>query len=70
MNNIDKIDILNDKINNLSKIIDGLYYGISNIPWDQSKGIDTREQDLSDYILKKEVLLKELQDIQDSDIIY
>lgn len=70
MNNIDKIEILNNKINNLSKIIDGLSYGISNILWDESKGIDSREQDLSDYILKKEALLKELQDIQDSDIIY
>jgi len=65
MNNIDKIEILNDKINNLSKIIDGLSYGISNISWDESKGIDSREQDLSDYILKKEALLKELEDIQD-----
>jgi hypothetical protein len=70
MNNIDKIEILNDKINNLSKIIDGLSYGISNIPWNESKGIDSREQDLSDYILKKEALVKELQAIQDSDIIY
>ena len=70
MNNSDKIEILNDKINNLSKIINGLSYGILNIPWDESKGVDPREQDLSSYILKKEALIKELQDIQDSDIIY
>jgi len=69
MNNIEKTQILNDKINNLISIIDNLSYGISNIPWEESKGIDTRQSDLNDYVLKKQALIEELNQIEDSGII-
>lgn len=64
MNNIEKIQIINDKINNLTSIIDNLSYGISNIPWEESKGIDKRQSELSDYILKKQSLLQALDQLQ------
>lgn len=69
MNNEEKIQIINDKINSVSGIIDNLSYGISNIPWEESKGIDTRQSDLNDYIVKKQVLIEELSQIEDSGII-
>lgn len=69
MNNIEKIQILNDKINNLTSIIDNLSYGISNIPWEESKGIDTRQSYLNDYVLKRQALIEELNQIEDSGII-
>lgn len=69
MNNEEKIQIINEKIYNLSCIIDNLSYGISNIPWEESKGIDTRQSDLNDYMLKKQAFLNELSRIQDSGII-
>lgn len=69
MNNEEKIQIINEKIYNLSCIIDNLSYGISNIPWEESKGIDTRQSDLNDYMLKKQAFLNELNQIQDSGII-
>ena len=61
MNNIEKIQIIDDRIKNLTSIIDNLSYGISNIPWEELKGIDTRPSDLNDYILKKEALELEKQ---------
>jgi len=61
MNNIEKIQIINDRINNLTSIIDNLSYGISNIPWEESKGIDTRQSNLNDYRLQKEALELEKQ---------
>jgi len=64
MNSIEKIQIINDKINNLTSIIDNLSYGISNIPWEESKGIDPRQSELSDYILKKQSLLQVLDQLQ------
>lgn len=69
MNNIEKIQIINDKINNLTSIIHNLSYGIANIPWEESKGIDTRQSDLDDYVLKKQALIEELSQIEDSGII-
>jgi len=69
MNNEEKIQIINEKIYNLSCIIDNLSYGISNIPWEESKGIDTRQSDLNDYMLKKQAFLNELSQIEDSGII-
>lgn len=69
MDNIEKIQIINKKIDNLSSIIDNLSYGISNIPWEESKGIDTRQLDLDGYILKKQALIEELSQIEDSGII-
>lgn len=69
MNNEEKIQIINEKIYNLSCIIDNLSYGISSIPWEKSKGIDTRQSDLNDYMLKKQAFLNELSQIEDSGII-
>lgn len=69
MNNEEKIQIINEKIYNLSCIIDNLSYGISNIPWEESKGIDIRQSDLNDYMLKKQAFLNELSQIEDSGII-
>lgn len=69
MNNENMIEIINEKIDILSKIIDNLSYGIDNILWDQSKGIDKRQLELSDYILKKQALIDELYRLQDSGII-
>ncbi len=70
MNNLEKINILNEKIVILSNIIDNLQYGIENLPWDESKGTDSRQDNIIQYTLKKNAILKELQGIQDSDIIY
>lgn len=56
MNNEEKIQIINEKIYNVSCIIDNLFYGISNIPWEELKGMDTRQTSLNDYMLTKQAL--------------
>ena len=56
MNNEEKIQIINEKIYNVSCIIDNLFYGISNIHWEELKGMDTRQTSLNDYMLIKQAL--------------
>lgn len=69
MNNEEKIQSLNDRLDNINSIINNLSYGINNISWDFSKGTDSRNLELSNYNLKKQALIEELERIQDSGII-
>ena len=62
--NLNKISIINSRLETMSVIIERLSYGIENIPWNDEKGIDQRQSELSDYILKKQSLLQALDQLQ------
>lgn len=62
--NLDKISIINSRLKTISVIIEKLSYGIENVPWNDKKGIDQRQSELSDYILKKQSLLQALDQLQ------
>lgn len=62
--NLEKISIINSRLETISIIIEKLSYGIENIPWNDDKGIDERQLELSDYILKKQSLLQALDQLQ------
>ncbi len=62
--NLNKISIINSRLETISVIIERLSYGIENIPWNDEKGIDQRQSELSDYILKKQSLLQALDQLQ------
>lgn len=60
MNNLEKIEIISKRIDNLNIHIDILTKDISNYPDDDVVGKPTRQNVLNDFILKKQALLEEL----------
>lgn len=64
INDIEKRGEINSRIETMSNIINALSYGIENIPWNNEKGVDSRQSELSDYILKRQSLLQALDQLQ------
>ena len=57
--NKEKQDIIDKKLAAILSIINNLQYGIENYEWNPAKGSDTRQIELSEYILQKQALEQE-----------
>lgn len=60
IDNLDKLNIIKQKIDSISEIINNLSNGILIYEWNEEKGIDYRQSELSEYILVKKFLLEML----------